>query len=57
MAEKLLRIRQVLELVPIGRSTWWLWVGQGRAPAGLKLSEGVTVWRQSDIDRFLSELK
>ena len=53
--DKFLRLPQVLKLIPIGRSTLWLWVSEGKFPQPVKLSERVTVWRQSDIDRFLSK--
>jgi len=43
-------------LLPIGRSTWWLWVKTGKAPAPIKLSDRVTVWRASDIARFIETL-
>lgn len=45
----LLRLPQVLQLIPVSKSTWWLWVRQGKAPAPVKLGERTTCWRQSDI--------
>jgi prophage regulatory protein len=47
--EIFLRLPQILELLPIGRSTWWAWVKTGKAPAPLKVSAGVTCWRKSDV--------
>ncbi len=47
--EILLRLPQILELLPIGRSTWWAWVKNGKAPAPIKFSAGVTCWRKSDV--------
>jgi prophage regulatory protein len=44
-----LRLKQVLQLIPIGKSTWWEGVRLGKFPAPVKLSERVTVWRESDI--------
>lgn len=54
-----LRIRQICgdpnatppihAILPIGTSTWWRWVAEGKAPKGIKLSPGVTVWRAADI--------
>ena len=49
----LLRIRQVLQFVPISRSSWWEGVRKGRYPRPLKLSERVTVWRAVDIRRLV----
>lgn len=50
-----LRLRQVLELVPVSRATWWAWVKSGRAPKAIKLGPRVTAWRLSDIKRMLGE--
>ncbi len=44
-----LRLAQILELIPVGRSTWWAGVRDGKFPKPLKLSEGVTCWRVEDI--------
>jgi prophage regulatory protein len=45
----LLRVNQVLRLVPVSLSSWWAGVKAGRYPKPLKLSERVTCWRASDI--------
>jgi len=51
-----LRLNQVLQLIPIGRSTFWSWVANGKAPAPVKLSQRTTAWRSSDIANFLETL-
>jgi prophage regulatory protein len=55
--EALLRVRHVLQRVPISRSAWWLGVKQGRFPAGIKLSPRVTVWRETDIDALIARFR
>ncbi len=50
--EGLMRLTDVLRLVPVSRSTWWKWVREGRAPRGVKIGQ-VTMWRVRDIQRFL----
>jgi predicted DNA-binding transcriptional regulator AlpA len=45
----LLRIKQVLQFVPVSRSNWWAGVKSHRFPQPIKLSERVTCWRASDI--------
>ena len=54
--ERYLREPAILEILPIGRSSWWRGVKEGRFPAGIKLSPRVTVWRQSDIDALIQSL-
>jgi prophage regulatory protein len=45
----LLRVKRVLEFVPVSRSTWWAGVRTGRFPKPLKLGPRTTCWRASDI--------
>lgn len=56
MPEKLLRLRQVLEIVPVSKSSWWAGVKSGKYPAGRKLGERTTVWLESDISRLIKNL-
>jgi predicted DNA-binding transcriptional regulator AlpA len=53
---KLLRLRQVLALIPVSKSHWWAGVAAGIFPHGLKLN-GCTVWRFSDISALSLSLK
>ena len=48
-----LRVKQIAQLLSIGKSTWWLWVKEGKAPAGIKFGNRVTVWKASDIQAFI----
>lgn len=45
----LLRVKQVLQLIPISRSSWFAGVKSGRYPQPFKLSARTTVWRTRDI--------
>ena len=54
--DRLLRINQVLEKFPVGRSTWWAGVKDGKYPRGIKLSERTTAWRESEVDRLIDRL-
>lgn len=40
---KLLTVQQIAKLLSIGKSTWWAWVKNGKAPASIKLGKGITV--------------
>lgn len=53
--ENFLRINGVMERTKLARSTIWLWVKQGKLPAPIKLSERVTVWRESDLNDWMNE--
>lgn len=51
-----LRLPQVLQFVPVGKSTWWAGVKDGRYPKGIKLSPRTTAWRCEDVRQLLSNL-
>lgn len=44
-----LRLKQVLEIFPVGKSTWWAGVSSGKYPQPVKLSLRCTAWRMEDI--------
>jgi len=51
--DPLLRLKQVLEIIPVGKSTWWAGVKTGRYPAPVHhLGPRVTAWRLSSILRL-----
>ena len=47
------RIKQILEVVPVGRSTWWNWVRSGKAPKPVKLGPRTTAWRVEDVQALI----
>ncbi len=55
-SKRLLRINQVLALVPIGKSSWWEGCRTGRYPKPVKLGPRTTVWRAEDIAAFIENL-
>lgn len=52
-----LRIKGVLSKIPVSRATWYQMVKDGRAPKPIRLSEGVSVWRVSDIDALCQQIE
>lgn len=51
-----LRLPQVLDLIPVGKSTWWAGVKSGRFPKSYKIGPRTTAWRVEDIRRLVDEL-
>ena len=52
----LCRISDLLPVLPIKRSTVWLWVRQGRFPAPVRpFGSFCTVWKREDILAWLSK--
>lgn len=51
-----LRLPQVLQLIPVCKSTWWAGIKAGRFPKGVKLGPRTTAWRAEDIHQLLDDL-
>jgi hypothetical protein len=43
-------------IIPVGKSTWWQGVKDGRFPKPVKLGPRTTAWRVSDIRALIDEL-
>ncbi len=48
-----LRINEVLKYYPVGKSSWWQGVKDGKFPAPVKLSPRCTAWRVEDIRNLI----
>jgi predicted DNA-binding transcriptional regulator AlpA len=55
-AASLLRLPQVLSVIPVSRSTWWNRLRSGDFPQPVKLGPRTTAWRASDIADLLARL-
>ncbi|VEE72847.1 helix-turn-helix transcriptional regulator [Yersinia pseudotuberculosis] len=53
--EKLLRINEVLSIIPMGKSTFYAWVQAGKAPQPIRFGSRCSMWRHADIMRFIEE--
>ena len=51
-----LRLKNVLELIPVSRSTWYLWIQRGIAPQPTHLSLRVAAWKVQDIKDLLDDM-
>lgn len=49
------RIKEVLKIFPIGRSTWWDGVKAGRFPKPVKLGQRTTAWKVEDIRHLVAQ--
>ena len=54
--ESLLRLPQVLKIIPISKRAWWQGCKDGRYPKPIKLGPRTTVWKASDISAFMRQL-
>lgn len=51
-----LRLPQVLSVIPVGKTSWWEGVKEGRFPKPVKLSPRCTAWRAEDIHELIKTL-
>jgi predicted DNA-binding transcriptional regulator AlpA len=47
----------IAPLIPVSKSTWWLFVRKGLFPPAVKITKGVSAWRWEDIHRLLESLR
>ena len=50
----LLRVKQILTIIPISKAGWWAGVREGRFPQPIKLGERTTCWKSADILRLVT---
>jgi prophage regulatory protein len=46
---RLIRLREVLELIPVSKSTWWVGIKRGKYRQPIKLGPRLTCWRLRDV--------
>ena len=54
-SRRLYRINQVLEVIPVSKTTWWNGVRDGRFPKPLRNGR-MTFWKSEDIESFIDAL-
>ena len=52
----LLRLPQILSLIPVSRSAWWAGCKSGRFPKPVKIGPRTSAWRGSDILALLEKI-
>ena len=53
---RLYRLPQVLERIPVSRSSWFAGIQAGRYPKGYCLGLRTTVWRSDEVDQLVTSL-
>ncbi len=49
-----LRLHQILRLIPVGKSSWWRGVKEGRYPKPVKIAPRTSAWRAEDIAALMA---
>lgn len=50
------RLRDVLRVIPVSKSTWWDGVRKKRFPPSVKLGARTTAWRVEDIRALIERM-
>jgi prophage regulatory protein len=50
------RLTTVMQVFPVGKSTWWDGVKNGRFPKPVKLGPRTTAWRVEDIRALIATI-
>lgn len=50
------RLPQVLNVIPISKSSWWLGVKTGKYPEPIKLGRKISAWKVEDITKLIEKL-
>lgn len=53
--ERLLRLAQVLDRVPVSTPTIYRWMRSGRFPRNYQIGPNSVVWLESEVNRFIAE--
>ena len=53
----LVRIRQILTVLPIGKSTFWAGVRSGKYPKPVQSGMRVAMWRAEDIQALIASFE
>lgn len=53
--ERFLRLKEVLSVYPVSKSTWWAGIKTGRYPKPYKLGAKTVAWREGDIRRLVAQ--
>lgn len=49
----LLRLPEVLKIIPVSKSTWWAGVSSGKYPKPVKISNRCVAWLATDIQNLV----
>jgi len=50
----LLRLKQVLKIIPVSRSSWYDGIQRGVYPAAVRIGRRTAAWRRRDLEALIS---
>ena len=55
--EGFIRLPEILKLIPISKSAWWIGIQRGQYPKSVKLGLRTTAWRRKDIFNLMQRIE
>ncbi len=52
-----MRLPQVLQVIPVSRTTWYDGIREGRFPKGIKITGNIVGWKVSDIKNLVQKIE
>lgn len=52
-----MRLKAILAIMPVSKTTWWAGVKSGRFPKPVKISDNITAWRTQDIHDLIQRIE
>jgi predicted DNA-binding transcriptional regulator AlpA len=56
LEQELLKLKDVLKVIPVSKTTWYIGIKEGRYPPPIKIGLKAVAWRKKDIDNCLKSL-
>lgn len=53
--DRLLRLKEVLKILPVSKATWYAGIKSSRFPGPVKLGPRLVAWRYKDIRKLADE--
>ncbi|MCW8450615.1 helix-turn-helix transcriptional regulator [Legionella quinlivanii] len=50
-----IRLKHILQLIDVSKSTWWKGVKDGRFPQPVRFGSRLTMWHVEDIKRLIEQ--
>jgi len=52
-----MRLPDVLTVIPVGKTTWYKWIKEDKAPKGTQLAPKIIAWKVRDIKILIEVLE
>jgi len=51
-----MKVSEILKIFKISRTAWYVWIREGFAPRGIRVTHRNTIWRESDVQELVQRV-